>query len=307
MLNFLLCLIALCWYAELTNGCSCMWNHPQTDICQPNSFVALVRIQDYKMIKLVERHQDTTLYRKLNKSKRDSLAVISQIDRRDNYIIEDKQKLDTESSKLYDEIVNRTEMEKTNYPWNYRIRYRIKLYRAYKGLSDHAYGKECKNCGKSLKLHEKLYVYTPVDEGLCGIQLKLKETYLLIGDIFEDRLTVNLCNHIIRWSRLTLDEKRAIRKNMNEVELACNAGCQVVSCNHGSCKPQKSTQCTWSKSLHERIGHKEPANLICTPKSEERCVWSGSSLHKAHHPNRIRRHHKAKRRFLKRHKDFPAP
>ena len=73
---------------------------------------------------------------------------------------------------------------------------------------------------------------------------------------------------------------------------------------------QKSMQCTWSKNLQQRIGYNEPANLICSPKSEERCAWSGNSLHKAHHSNRIRRHHKLKRRFLKRQRgweDFPAP
>lgn len=308
---FISLFLVVCWLTELANGCSCMWNHPQTDICQPNSFVVLARVQDYQLVRLVKNQAETGAYKKQgNKSKRDNLAIVTRMDKRNNLVIEDNEYKFEDESKWTDVVVNKTEMQEAHYEWNYRLRYRIKVYRAYKGISDHTNRKNCKDCKKLFKSHQKTYIYSAVDEGLCGARLRPKQTYLLIGDIFEGRLTINLCNHVIRWSRLTPDDKRAIRKNMNEVTLSCNVGCEVVSCHHSGCKPQNSKQCTWSRSMHQMIGNSEPAGLICTPKSKGRCVWNGPALKKIPTHMRRRRHQKMKRNSIKQRRSrdtFPAP
>ena len=52
---------------------------------------------------------------------------------------------------------------------------------AYKGISDH----------RQMQIKEKrtkTYIYTALDEGLCGVRLQPKETYLLIGMINFTRM-----------------------------------------------------------------------------------------------------------------------
>jgi len=52
---------------------------------------------------------------------------------------------------------------------------------------------------------------TAGSSSMCGVDLKLEETYLITGKVVAGQASINLCNYITPWAHLSVRQKKGFR------------------------------------------------------------------------------------------------
>jgi hypothetical protein len=52
---------------------------------------------------------------------------------------------------------------------------------------------------------------TAGSSSMCGVDLRLEETYLITGRVVAGKAYVNLCNYIAPWTHLSVRQKKGFR------------------------------------------------------------------------------------------------
>ena len=114
----------------------------------------------------------------------------------------------------------------------------------------------------------KLKIYTAKSDGLCGVNLRKGQKYLLSGYIYSGKMNIGLCNWIKPFKELTKMEHRGIRGNFD-----CTCSTAVCWGDFRSC-PQSKNKCYWNPNEHSSCTAK---HKLCK-RSKGRCAWRDDGL-----------------------------
>ncbi|XP_067207100.1 metalloproteinase inhibitor 3 isoform X1 [Linepithema humile] len=82
----------------------------------------------------------------------------------------------------------------------YEIAYKVKINRVFKS-----------NPKADVALMQNL-LWTPSSDGMCGMTLKVGETYVLSGRIVSGKALISLCGLSIRWAETTSRQRKGLRQ-----------------------------------------------------------------------------------------------
>ncbi|XP_074646399.1 metalloproteinase inhibitor 4-like [Tubulanus polymorphus] len=111
-------------------------------------------------------------------------------------------------------------------------------------------------------------IRTPSSSAMCGLpDFTVNEKYLVTGRFLNGKAHINLCNYWVKWSELSVLEKKTIKKYKNY----CNHGCQIEQCwNHNGCQPASGAcyvpKWHYASDCYDRHG-------ICTQRKNGKCRW----------------------------------
>jgi len=119
-------------------------------------------------------------------------------------------------------------------------------------------------------------IFTPMEESMCGITLKPRETYVIAGNIMHLEAHINLCSFVSRWRDVTRRQRKGFRMLYKQ---GCT--CKVHETRRRTKSP--NTCVTNYDPCYERHG-------ICLHDRERRCRWTRSPaltrcLQMTHHHN----------------------
>ncbi|XP_058229531.1 metalloproteinase inhibitor 4-like [Hemibagrus wyckioides] len=145
------------------------------------------------------------------------------------------QKIVSLSSRLYEEKM---------------IEYKIKLIKMFKGFD---------------QVDTIQYIYTSVEESLCGVTLdaKNKVQYLLSGHLGQDgKVVVELCDIIERWDNLLLAQKKNLKYRYQK---GCE--CKISTCSKPRCRTVSANECAWYPYSRQTL------HGVCMKRTNGTCNW----------------------------------
>lgn len=134
---------------------------------------------------------------------------------------------------------------------SYSTVYKLKIRKAYK-LSPKA--KVALESGRLL---------TAAEDSMCGVQLKLHQTYLITGSIHNLQAHVNLCNFFQPWKQITPRQRKGFRllyqrgcsckiqngpPTLRRPPHVCYSASRNCLSDFGICLMKRSGRCDWARS-----------------------------------------------------------
>ncbi|KAB5537067.1 hypothetical protein PHYPO_G00114590 [Pangasianodon hypophthalmus] len=130
------------------------------------------------------------------------------------------------------------------------IEYKIKLIKMFKGFD---------------KVDTIQYVYTSVQESLCGVKLDAKNRgqYLLSGYLWrEGKVVVELCGIAERWDNLLLAQKKNLKYRYQK---GCE--CKISTCSRPRCRAISANECAWFPFSSQTL------QGVCMKRTNGTCNW----------------------------------
>ncbi|XP_060714131.1 LOW QUALITY PROTEIN: metalloproteinase inhibitor 4-like [Tachysurus vachellii] len=141
------------------------------------------------------------------------------------------------------------------------IEYKIKLIKMFKGFN---------------QVDTIQYIYTSVEESLCGVYLdaKNKVQYLLSGHLWHDgKVLVELCGIVRRWKNLLLSQKKKLKYRYQK---GCE--CKISTCYKSNCHAKSENECAWYPYSRQTL------HGVCLKRTNGTCNWyiNSSGSHTQH-------------------------
>ncbi|KAK3512569.1 hypothetical protein QTP70_017234 [Hemibagrus guttatus] len=130
------------------------------------------------------------------------------------------------------------------------IEYKIKLIKMFKGFD---------------QVDTIQYIYTSVQESLCGVTLdaKNKVQYLLSGHLsHEGKVLVELCDITERWDNLLLAQKKNLKYRYQK---GCE--CKISTCSKPRCRAMSANECAWYPYSRQTL------QGVCMKRTNGTCNW----------------------------------
>ncbi|KAF4527740.1 hypothetical protein B566_EDAN014950 [Ephemera danica] len=86
------------------------------------------------------------------------------------------------------------------------------------------------------------FVTTPMADSMCGVQLKIKQLYLVTGTVHDGRAYINLCSFVRPWNHLMNDKGCGWNLNFDE-----DKDCQQ---RHSLCESLENGMCGWENNRY---------------------------------------------------------
>lgn len=138
--------------------------------------------------------------------------------------------------------------------------------------------------GEQMEL-ESAFVYTPPSGGLCNMDLKLHESYLIMGATRDGRLNLNVCDFKLEMKQLNETEQRHLTNVMNHVYGKQCGECETAVCyNRENCEHnEKPYRCIW-ENVYTLLDYRA-YQFVCVKKKQAvppKCEWYNSLNPKSH-------------------------
>ena len=99
--------------------------------------------------------------------------------------------------------------------------YKLKILKFFKGASEISRTKGTRRASRKRMVR----AYTPLEGPACGIQLERSKTYLLLGYLRENKLTLRRCQWHQLWEEITRQQRRGLKRLYGR-----NCDCRVDKC-----------------------------------------------------------------------------
>lgn len=86
--------------------------------------------------------------------------------------------------------------------------YKLKILKFFKGASEISRTKGSRRASRKRKVR----AYTPLEGPACGIQLERSKTYLLLGYLRENKLSLRRCQWHQLWEDITRQQRRGLKR-----------------------------------------------------------------------------------------------
>lgn len=109
-------------------------------------------------------------------------------------------------------------------------------------------------------------IWTALNDGVCGVPLRINSKYLLAGSINGNKAWISQCAFYESWSALTAKQKKGFRLLYKQ---GCD--CKITPCwSRQPCRKNHNT-CSWNPSPHG--GNCERHHAVCTRQATGECDW----------------------------------
>ncbi|XP_063532332.1 tissue inhibitor of metalloproteinase [Cydia strobilella] len=105
-------------------------------------------------------------------------------------------------------------------------------------------------------------ILTPTQDGLCGVTLKPRETYVITGHVTHLQAHVNLCEYVNKWREVTPRQRKGFRQLYKQ---GCT--CKVKTNGRGWRSGSPNTCFMRNDECYERHG-------ICLHNRQQQCHWT---------------------------------
>uniref|UniRef100_T1JNR6 NTR domain-containing protein n=1 Tax=Strigamia maritima TaxID=126957 RepID=T1JNR6_STRMM len=137
---------------------------------------------------------------------------------------------------------------------------------------------------KSFKANEKVnfaikngQIWTPMNDGVCGINLKPNAKYLITGKVEGGKAFISTCDYYQEWSNLTPKQRKGF-KLLYKLGCECKvAYCPLAKRGH-KCNVNANT-CSWTTAF-DKDGDCQGHYSICMRQITGYCQWNSSRAYK---------------------------
>lgn len=148
--------------------------------------------------------------------------------------------------------------------------------------------KEFKMTQKARILLKERRLVTAGSSSMCGVDVRLEETYLMTGRVVSGQAYINLCNYITPWAQLSVRQKKGFRLLYRQ-----GCSCEVIDCPWWrQCSKDKivSDACLWETSLNSdsSLPDCQANHGICMKTPSGNCGWSTDKNYRQCMKNRRR-------------------
>ncbi|XP_071810363.1 metalloproteinase inhibitor 1-like [Asterias amurensis] len=244
-------------YSRETDGCSCSYAHPQVQFCNAAFVIKASVISREYIYRPTEKPMTEPADEFTSNPELTSFSSV--YDESGAFVLANLAEVQPEKRPpafLSPQALRSKKFISPSFPQRpFKIEYTVKVEKVFKG--------------DNLIIERTLAkVYTPADEGICGLTSLNEDTsYVMAGSHYDNELRINLCNWVVPYKSLTRINRRGLKLMYKQ---SCG-DCTIATCYGQTCKfgPPGDDFC-----MFDAFGGNgcQAQHSICT-RSKKSCKW----------------------------------